>query len=62
MLAGEFVDDGLLYFAKTLFTLALKILADRATQLLLYRLIGIKKRELQAPGELPANCRFSRAG
>ena len=41
---------------------ALEILTDRAADLLLDHMIGIKERKLQPPGELPPDGGFTGAG
>ena len=60
-LLGERVNHLSLNLAKPRLALALKKLADRATQARLNRLIGIDKRQLQAPGKLAAHGRFTGA-
>ena len=50
-----------LNIAKPRFAFALKKLADRATQARLNSLVRVDKRLLQAPGQMPADGRFSRA-
>jgi hypothetical protein len=52
-------DDFLLNIAKARLALALKKLADRAAQALLDSMVRVGKGQLQAPGQLTANGRFS---
>ena len=56
---SELPNDRLLHITETVFPLTLKILPDRAAQLLLYYMVRIKKRELKPPGKLPPNSGFS---
>lgn len=58
---GEFVDDIRLNVTKTCFAFALKILTDRAAQLLLENRIRVQKRHPQTPRELTTNRGFTGA-
>lgn len=58
-LLREFVNYSGLKIAKAVFALPLEILADRATQALLYDVVGIKEGKLQPPGELPPDGGFT---
>ena len=58
----ELTNHRLFDITETVFPLTLKILADRAAQLLLYHMVRIKKRELEPPGELPPDGGFSGTG
>ena len=58
----ELTNHRLFDITETVFPLTLKILADRAAQLLLYHMVRIKKRELKPPGELPPDGGFSGTG
>ena len=58
----QIINDVFFNIPKPLFTFALKVFPDRATEALLDDLIGINKGKLKPPGELTPNGGFSGAG
>ena len=58
----QIINDAFFNIPKPLFTFALKVFADRATETLLDDLIRINKGKLQPPGELTPDGGFAGAG
>ena len=57
----QVINDAFFNIPKPLFTFALKVFPDRATEALLDDLIGINKGKLKPPGELTPNGGFAGA-
>ena len=58
---GEFIQNGLLHVPKAAFSLAFKVFTDGASQPRLDHMVGVQKRALQSPGELPPDGGLARA-
>ena len=58
----QVINDVFFNIPKPLFTFALKVFPDRATQALLDNLIRINKGKLEPPGELTPDGGFAGAG
>ncbi len=56
---GELVDDRLFKITKPVFPFPLEILTDRAADLLLYDVVGVKERKLKSPGQLTPDGGFT---
>ena len=55
----QVINDAFFNIPKTLFTFALKVFPDRATEALLDDLVGINKGKLKPSGELPPDGGFA---
>ena len=58
----QVINNAFFNIPKTLFTFALKVFANRATEALLNDLIRINKGKLKPPGELTPDGGFAGAG
>ena len=59
MVERQFIDDRFFDIPETVFTFALKILPYGTPETRLNGVVGINKRKLEPPGELPPNGGFA---
>jgi hypothetical protein len=56
---GQLINNSFFKITKTGLALALKVLTNRAAQVLLDDMVGVRKRNLKTPRQLAPDCGFT---